>query len=118
VTDVMVNGKWLLKEHELLTMNEKELMLSAAKYAEKIDTFLQEREQSVLSKLVAIGGALQEESFEVQAKVRINDPEPILSAINNPEIEILHTRHYHEYDTYFLFTDKNQGTYAIGKTNL
>ena len=110
VTDVMVNGKWLLKEHELLTMNEKELMLSAAKYAEKIDTFLQEREQSVLSKLVAIGGALQEESFEVQAKVRINDPEPILSAINNPEIEILHTRHYHEYDTYFLFTDKNQGT--------
>lgn len=110
VTDVMVNGKWLLRNRELLTLDVNELLRAAEKYAEKIDDFLQEREQSVLSKLVAIGGALQEESFEVQAKVRIAAPEPIISIINKSEIEILHTRHYHEYDTYFLFTDENQGT--------
>jgi 5-methylthioadenosine/S-adenosylhomocysteine deaminase len=41
---------------------------------EKIDAFLIKREQSVLSKLIAIGGAMEEESFEVQSKVHIKDP--------------------------------------------
>ena len=34
--------------------------------------FLTKREQSVLSKLIAIEGCQQQESFEVQAKVRID----------------------------------------------
>ncbi len=66
----MVNGQWLMRNQELLTLDEKELMKEAQVYAEKIDAFLIEREQSVLSKLVAIGGAMQQESFEVQAKFR------------------------------------------------
>jgi len=68
-----------------------------------------EREKSVLSKLIAIGGAAEEESFEVQAKVRIIDPDPVLRAIEKPQIEILYRRHYHEFDTYFTFDDPKQG---------
>lgn len=109
VSDVMVNGKWLMRERELTTLDEATLLAEAAGYAEKIDTFLIEREQSVLSKLLAIGSATEVESFEVQAKVRIPDPTPVLEALQLPEIEILRRRHYHEYDTYFVFADTKQG---------
>jgi 5-methylthioadenosine/S-adenosylhomocysteine deaminase len=109
VSDVMVNGKWLMREHSLTTLNELALLEQAQDYARRIDEFLIDREQSVLSKLVAIGGATQEESFEVQAKVRISDHTPVLEALREPAIEILHRRHYHEYDTYFVFADPRQG---------
>jgi 5-methylthioadenosine/S-adenosylhomocysteine deaminase len=109
VTDVMVNGKWVMRNHQLLTLNEPELLAEAAEYAKKIDYFLIKREQSVLSKLIAIGGAVEEESFEVQAKVRVPDPAPIQKAIEAGAIEILYARHYREYDTYFKFNDPEQG---------
>jgi 5-methylthioadenosine/S-adenosylhomocysteine deaminase len=109
VSDVMVNGKWLMKARQLTTLNEAELLEQADEYARRTDTFLIQREQSLLSKLVAIGGAMEGESFEVQAKVRINDPTPVLEALQLPEIEILRKRHYHEFDTYFVFADASQG---------
>ena len=109
VSDVMVNGKWLMRDRQLTTLDEAHLLAEAAEYAERIDTFLIEREQSVLSKLVAIGTATEVESFEVQAKVRIPDPTPVLEALQRPEIEVLRRRHYHEFDTYFVFADPKQG---------
>jgi 5-methylthioadenosine/S-adenosylhomocysteine deaminase len=109
VSDVMVNGKWLMRARQLTTLNETELLEQADEYARRTDTFLIQREQSLLSKLVAIGGAMEGESFEVQAKVRINDPTPVLEALQLPEIEILRKRHYHEFDTYFVFADPSQG---------
>lgn len=110
VTDMMVEGKWLLRERQPTTLNETELKRHIEEYARKIDQFLIEREKSVLSKLIAIGGAMEEESFEVQVKVRIEDPTPVLEALKHPDIEILYQRHYHEYDTYFIFDDPQQGT--------
>ncbi|MEA3351655.1 MAG: amidohydrolase family protein [Chloroflexota bacterium] len=109
VTDVIVNGQWLLKNQELLIFDEEELLSQAADYAKKIDVFLIKREQSLLSKLVAIDGAMEQESFEVQAKIRVSDPDAILKKIKQKGIEILYTRHYHEYDTYFQFDDPDQG---------
>ncbi|MBN1669376.1 MAG: amidohydrolase family protein [Anaerolineales bacterium] len=109
VTDVMVNGRWLMRERQLLTLDETSLLEQAEAYARRIDAFLIEREQSVLSKLVAIGGAEQQESFEVQVKVRIEKPEMVLKALEKPEIDLLYHRHYHEFDTYFQFDDPQQG---------
>jgi 5-methylthioadenosine/S-adenosylhomocysteine deaminase len=110
VTDVMVNGRWLMRGRELLTLKEEELLEHASDYARRIDSFLVQREKSVLSKLIAIGGAEEGESFEVQSKVRINDPSRVLEAIQGPGLEILYHRHYHQYDTYFLFDDPEQGS--------
>ncbi|MEJ2484900.1 MAG: amidohydrolase family protein [Anaerolineales bacterium] len=110
VTDVMVNGRWLMQDKQLLTIKLPDLMKEADSYANKIDHFLIKREQSVLSKLIAIGGATEGESYEVQAKVQISDPSTILEALKKPAIEIVYTRHYHEYDTYFIFTDPEQGS--------
>ena len=109
VCDVMVNGRWLMRERQLTTLDEAALLEQAEVYAHRIDAFLIEREQSVLSKLIAIGGAVQQESFEVQLKVPIETPEPVLKALQQPEIEILYHRHYREYDTYFSFDDPQQG---------
>ena len=110
VTDVMVNGRWLMRDKELLTIKLPALMEEVQSYAEKIDHFLIRREQSVLAKLIAIGGATEGESFEVQAKVQISDHQQIIESLKKPEIEVVYTRHYHEYDTYFNFTDPEQGS--------
>ncbi len=109
VSDVMVNGRWLMRERKLLTLDEKELLAQAADVARKIDSFLIEREQSVLSKLIALGGSTEEESFEVQVKVKITDNRPIVEALKRPEIEIIRYRHYKQHDIYFAFEDEVQG---------
>jgi len=109
VTDVMVNGKWLMRERKLLTLDEIPLLEAVADIAKRIDAFLIEREESVLSKLVAIGGARQEESYEVQIKVRLPNPAPILEKLNSGMFEIVRTAHYLEYDNYFSFTDPDEG---------
>jgi 5-methylthioadenosine/S-adenosylhomocysteine deaminase len=109
VTDVMVNGKWLMRDHNLLTLNEKELIAQARELATKIDTFLTEREQSVLSKLIALGGSMEEESFEVQVKVKVEEPSLIVQNVKRPEIEINAYKQYRQFDEYFLFDDPNQG---------
>jgi 5-methylthioadenosine/S-adenosylhomocysteine deaminase len=109
VSDVMVNGKWLMRDRQLLTLKEDELLTQANAIAKKIDAFLIEREQSVLSKLIALGGSLEQESFEVQVKIKITDADPIIQALKRPEIDIIRKRHYHEHDVYFFFDDPSQG---------
>ncbi len=109
VSDVMVNGRWLMRDRQLLTLNEEQLLHQAEEIARKIDAFLIEREQSVLSKLIALGGSLEQESFEVQVKVRITDPDAIIQALKRPELDIVRKRHYREHDVYFFFDDPAQG---------
>lgn len=109
VTDVMVNGQWLMQAGELMTVDVPPLLEAAAGYAKRIDSFLVEREGSLLSKLVAIGGAEQQESYEVQIKVRLDDPEDVINNLSSNGIRIIRHAHYLEYDTYFEFDDRDQG---------
>ena len=118
VTDVMVNGKWLMRDHKLLTIDEKELIAQARELAVKIDAFLTEREQSVLSKLIALGGSMEEESFEVQVKVRVEQPSLIVQNVNREEIEITAYKQYRQFDEYFLFADPTQGRLRFREDNL
>ncbi len=109
VTDLMVNGRWLMRSRELLTIDLDKLTPRAQDLAEQIDQFLIERFQSVFSKLIAIGGAEEQESYEVQVKVKLEDPQSVITRLKESELEILYYRHYHEYDTYFNFTDPQEG---------
>ena len=118
VTDVMVNGKWLMRAHELLTLNETDLLKQARLVAQKIDAFLIEREQSVLSKLIALGGSMEQESFEVQVKVKVTEPDRLIQKMKRPEIEITAHKHYHQYDEYFMFEDAAQGRLRFREDNL
>ena len=109
VTDVMVNGQWLMSQKQLTTLDENALIAESQIVANQIDRFLKGREESIHSKLIAIGGAAEEESFEVQAKVVIEDREAIIAALHEKGIKMLRKRHYHEYVTYFSFEDDKQG---------
>ena len=109
VTDVMVDGKWLLQDGLLLTLEPRKLIKSSSETAALISAFLIEREDSVLSKLIAIGGAEQEESYEVQIKVRLSDPETLIERLQSEPIEIKRSVRYWEFDTYYTFYDPSQG---------
>ncbi len=109
VTDVMVNGQWLMRDRKLTTLDEASLVAEANAIARKIDVFLVEREQSVLSKLIALGGSMEQEAFEVQVKVKLDGSQLVQRALEQPGLEIVRYRHYQQHDTYFDFEDASQG---------
>jgi 5-methylthioadenosine/S-adenosylhomocysteine deaminase len=109
VTDVMVNGRWLMRDRTLTTIDLPALLQSSADYARRIDAFLIAREGSLYSRLVAIGGAEQEESYEVQIKVKLEAAEPVRARLESGEFQVLRRAHYQEYDTYFSFGDPAEG---------
>ena len=108
VTDVMCDGTWLMRDRTLLTVDEQTLLADARRVAQKIDTFLIEREQSVLRKLAAIGGLAPRETFEVQATVYVSDQEiqAVEEMIAGPDFVIGKSSRRRQFDTYFIFHDK------------
>jgi 5-methylthioadenosine/S-adenosylhomocysteine deaminase len=109
VVDVMCNGRWVMRDRQLLTLDEDELRSAAGDIAHRVDTFLIHREQSVLQKLIAIGGATEEESFEVQVKARVESADAVLRGLASDEMTVMRSVHYHQFDTYFFFDDPDQG---------
>jgi 5-methylthioadenosine/S-adenosylhomocysteine deaminase len=109
VLDVMCNGRWLMRDRALLTLDERGLRDAAGDYARRIDAFLSSREESVLQKLVAIGGAIEQESFEVQVKARLASDEGALAVLGSKSITVIRSSRYHQFDTYWSFSDPDQG---------
>jgi 5-methylthioadenosine/S-adenosylhomocysteine deaminase len=109
VVDVMCNGRWLMRDRALLTLDERELREAAREAAARVDTFLVGREVSVLQKLVAVGGAVEQESFEVQVKARVASAERVMAVIDGDDLTVIRSSHYHQYDTYWSFEDPDQG---------
>ena len=109
VVDVMCNGRWLMRDRALLTLDESELRQAARTAASRVDAFLSSREVSVLQKLVAVGGAVEQESFEVQVKARVPSAAQVLAVIGGKQVTVVRSSHYHQYDTYWSFEDAEQG---------
>jgi 5-methylthioadenosine/S-adenosylhomocysteine deaminase len=109
VRHVMCNGRWLMRDRELLTLNAGELAYAARDWARRIDAFLIAREHDVLQKLVAVGGVAQEESFEVQVKLHAEDITTLQAALGSPSLPVTRSSHLREYDTYFVWEDEQQG---------
>jgi 5-methylthioadenosine/S-adenosylhomocysteine deaminase len=109
VVDVMCNGRWLMRNRALLTLDEAELREAARGEASRVDAFLSSREVSVLQKLVAVGGAVEQESFEIQVKARVPSAEQVMAVIGGEQVTVVRSSHYHQYDTYWSFEDPDQG---------
>lgn len=109
VAHVMCNGRWLMRDRLLLTLDEKALLAEAADYAKRVDTFLTAHEADILRKLLAIGGLERSESFEVQTKAVLRDPALVDALLSHPDVQVLKAHHYRQYDTYFLFDDAKRG---------
>ena len=109
VIDVMCNGRWLMRNRVLLTLDELTLRDGAREQAARIDAFLTSRELSVLQKLVAIGGAVEQESFEVQVKARVPSAESVVQTIAGDRLTVVRASHYKQHDIYWTFDDPEQG---------
>jgi 5-methylthioadenosine/S-adenosylhomocysteine deaminase len=113
VRHVIVNGRWLLRDRAILTVDEASVMQEARALAREIDAFLIKREGNLLNKLIAIGGVERSESFEIQVKAHLPESisaeqivEPLLV---EPHVQVVRKSFYRQYDTYFLFADESQG---------
>ena len=109
VRHVICNGQWLMRDRQLLTIEENHLLKEAGDYALKVDAFLAEQQKDILSKLLVIGGLERSESFEVQVKAILRDQSVVGQLLDHPDVRILRTVHYRQYDTYFLFDDPSKG---------
>lgn len=109
VAHVFCNGRMLMRDRVLLTVDEAAAVAEAQVIAARIDDFLRDRDQNVLSRLLAIGGLERAESFEVQVKAAMPDAITLERLLAHPEIQIVKQVHYRQFDTYFLFADEQQG---------
>jgi 5-methylthioadenosine/S-adenosylhomocysteine deaminase len=111
VRDVLVDGRWLMRERMLLTLDEADVIRRAQSVAERVDAFLAEREVNLLDKILAIGGVQQDEIFEVQVKAHISDTtaQHTLAMLDDPRITIVKMTERTQYDTYLLWDDISKG---------
>ncbi|HHH42030.1 MAG TPA: CYTH domain-containing protein, partial [Chloroflexi bacterium] len=109
VRHVWVNGRPLMRDWQVLTLDEPVLQAEAQAIARRIDAFLVAREGNVLDKLVAISDVEIDETFEVQVKVRLDDPAIIEAALQREDIDVVKPTIRRQYDTYFFFDDPEQG---------
>jgi len=106
VRDVIVNGQLLMRNRELLTLDEAALHTEAASFARRIDSFLIAREGNPLSKLLAIGtGVIPQETFEIQAKVRLDCADDVVAKLDQPWLTVTRSSRRNQYDTYFIFPE-------------
>lgn len=103
VEHVMCNGRWLMQNRRLMTLNEQQVRAEAQAKADEIDAFIRNLAEDNFNKLVAIGGVERRESYELQIKARFANRQALDALWQHPEVEIQHTRYYHQYDNYFVF---------------
>jgi len=118
VRHVLVNGRHVVDEGDLLTINEQEVVEQVRRLAQRISRFFVAREQSVLDKLVSIGGLQQQETYEVQGKGRIHDVDAFEQGLANPTIRVTRHTSRDQYDTYFMFADPEQGRLRYREDNV
>jgi 5-methylthioadenosine/S-adenosylhomocysteine deaminase len=110
VRDLVVNGQFLMRDRDLLTLDEEALKAQAEEFARRIDSFLIAREGNLLSKLLAIGsGVIPQETFEIQVKVCLDSLDGVLANLARPELAVPRLSVRNQYDTYFLFKDGERG---------
>jgi len=103
VSHVMCNGRWLMRERQLLTVDEDAARRDAIEVAKAIDAFVIRRESSPYNKLVLLSGVQRQESFEVQVKVPLENEAAVEALLANEAITVSRYAHYRQYDHYFLF---------------
>jgi 5-methylthioadenosine/S-adenosylhomocysteine deaminase len=106
VQHVMVDGRWLMRNRRLLTIDEVEVRAEAQRIAGQVGAFLARREQSLVDKLVALGTLQWGETYEVQVKVWVPDDEALVARlVDCPEVMVIKPSERKQYDTYYFFDE-------------
>jgi 5-methylthioadenosine/S-adenosylhomocysteine deaminase len=86
------------------------IMAEAQRIADRVNAFMTRREESLLDKLVAIGGLEWKETFEVQVKGCVESEAAVKEGLAHPDISaVWRSSVRDQYDTYLLFADESQG---------
>lgn len=110
VRDVLVDGRLLMQNRALLTLNEPQIIAKAERIARQIDAFLIAREGNILSKLLAISADfIPQETFEIQVKISLPELIDINAMLKEAGPEPFRSSIREQYDTYFFFEDKEAG---------
>ncbi|HEY54469.1 MAG TPA: amidohydrolase family protein [Caldilineae bacterium] len=103
VRHVWVHGRQLLQDRRLLTIDLPAVRTRAIEIAASINDFMAEREGSLFNKTVAIGGFAQQETYEIQVKIRVDNFDAIEQALQSEDFEIVKHSVRQQFDTYFCF---------------
>jgi 5-methylthioadenosine/S-adenosylhomocysteine deaminase len=110
VQHVMIDGRWVMRNGDLLTLDEVQVRAEAQRIASQVGAFLARREQSLLDKLVALGTLQWGETYEVQVKAAVPDEEALLERLLAcPEVMVIKPSERKQYDTYFSFDAPEEG---------
>lgn len=118
VRHVLVDGRFLLRDGRLITLDIGEIAARAQAIADEIGRFVLAREENLLDKILAIGGVEQEEIFEVQVKARVPEQTILEQLLAFPQISDRRRSERVQYDTYFLFHDERRGRLRYREDNL
>ena len=115
VRDTMVDGRWLMRGKQLLTVDETEVIAEAQRVADVVNNFLVQREVNLLDKILAIGGVQQEELFEAQVKAKVDNDgiTRIIARMDDPQLTMVKSSQREQYDTYFTWNDAERGRVRI-----
>ncbi|NCC35897.1 MAG: amidohydrolase, partial [Chloroflexia bacterium] len=108
VRDVFVDGRALLLNGALQTLDEEAILRQSQVIAERINAFLASRERDLLAKIIALGGVEQAEIFEIQVKAHLDSEAAVGVLLKSPEITISKQSVRTQYDTYFLFQNEER----------
>jgi cytosine/adenosine deaminase-related metal-dependent hydrolase len=109
VQHVLVDGRWLMRDRELLTLDEVQVRTEAQRIAIQVGAFLARREQSLLDKLVALGTLQWTETYEVQVKVWVPAEQALVNRLLAcPEVMVIKPSERKQYDTYFFFHEPEE----------
>ncbi len=118
VVSTWVDGRPLLRDGELLTIDLPEVIAETQRLADGINAFLKERESSLLNKLLALGGLEQQETFEVQVKARVDDLTAVEARFLDLGLELVKYSVREQYDTYLIFRRSEQGMLRYREDNV
>jgi 5-methylthioadenosine/S-adenosylhomocysteine deaminase len=110
VRDVVVDGKIVMRDRVLQTLDEEAVIARAQAVADRINTFLAGREQNLFDKLLALGGIAADEIFEVQVKAHITAEaaHSIAATVQGAPFTVTKASERTQYDTYFFFGKRDQ----------
>lgn len=108
VRDVMIDGAWLMRGRDLLTIDLESLQAQAQEIAQGVNSFLVKREQDVFRKIAALGETEQVETFEVQVKARVKDAALVEQLLLHPDVILTRRTERRQYDSYLLFDSKTE----------
>jgi len=118
VVGAWVDGRPLLRDGQLLTIDLPAVYRTAQEIANGINAFLKERESSLLNKLLALGGLEQQEMFEVQVKARVDDLAAVEARFRQLSLAEIKRSVREQFDSYLIFRPADQGMIRYREDNI